>query len=1037
MASTLVQLEHQRQLLNDQIRSTQYYDPHLHYKEAQIANQIKHILQNEQLAREYESQEKIRSIRNVDSTRYKSPRLNLMFNVSVGGSRYRVHEDNIITLDRSGNLVEKQMRKVDQSRIDEIKAELYRTENELNESRGQRSRTLYLEQMSVNLKNLLKKERQIAGVTGLFLPLAKLSRNVRANAFLNDYFEAPKKSFRNVEANIDILLTLLFKGKRDIVFQNEKLHLVNYSWRKKEYPPYGYQTSRGKTELRLLLNSNNLRWLNVKNDPHELKEEYEEEYEDEKTIDPKNQVPRTRPLKSILKPGSNIEPEAGSPAPPAAPPAVEPAAHHAKKRRLKGGGFENKDMQELLELIKEQEETIEQIFSSMHGGGLINSVKNSAAFGSKILGQTLGSDALVKSVSNGLQTIGNKVTSSINDQLKTSGIANQWENTSDFVMTAANRAQAYGSDLWTKTNVPMPNLIRAEILTPDEALKDAYASYNNTIDLNSHSFLRFPAFLYPTRDHLFQPYIYEYLAYRFTIYHNWFNGGVWTFYSILPYFISEKKNSILLRDLVPYSPTVEIRDATVRLAKLWNYYEIDEDLQLAESKHKTQMMYLQRLRLDLLRRLDLFRSAYNYVALKVLLAEVRRCPHRDKVKTCMAKSQEIIFSDFAQSDYQLNYDTKVQGEDEDVNACSQATDVVVPLIWDDAIKTNGLQKPPVDFIIDKSKISDFSDSVIHDSLENGIEKLEEVVNGYKKSIEVNAAVTLNHVLPDICQCLFGKIKQIQRNRVQEQMEEMRKDWSDQASYVLEKHQAIRMHMNKSCYTVLAQTGDETSDCGVNLNVLQEEVKYFSKQLLDFVSLQSESTIASFWEETYPSFYGELKELHEKYVTLFGNYMKVFNDLVTTLQSISDSNVSYDRAVAQLDYVADAYNTFADIAVPLDLVTLEPRPETNIMNFKSVVSNLATLCDILEDKIFRGYVSNNSFPMFPDEYGGNEDEQEEFLKIVEDYAPSRTESIGERQAFLQAFASLDAEYVLHHNDPNNLTPAQSLNLFEKAKKYWTP
>ena len=293
---------------------------------------------------------------------------------------------------------------------------------------------------------------------------------------------------------------------------------------------------------------------------------------------------------------------------------------------------------------------------------------------------------------------------------------------------------------------------------------------------------------------------------------------------------------------------------------------------------------------------------------------------------------------------------------------------------------------------------------------------------------------MNHVLPDICQCLFGKIKQIQRNRVQEQMEEIRKEWIDQTSFVSEKHQDIRNNMKQSCYTILAQTGNETSDCGVNMDLLFKQVDSFSNQIFEYVSSQNESTVASFWEEIYPTFYGELEVMHEKYVSFFGNYMKVFNDLVTTLQSINESNVSYDRAVAQLDYVADAYESFADIAVPMDLVKLEPRPETNIMNFKGVIANLATLCDILEDKVFRGYVDSNSFPLHSADYQGEKDQQEDFLRIVEKYTPSKTESDDDSESFQKAFADLDPEYVLHHNDPKNLEPAQALNLFEKAKKY---
>lgn len=645
-------------------------------------------------------------------------------------------------------------------------------------------------------------------------------------------------------------------------------------------------------------------------------------------------------------------------------------------------------MKDLLQMIKEEEENIEKIFTNMLGGGIVGDI--------------------------------------------THAVVEDFKTSSDLLMTAANRAQAFGSEVWANAKFQMPNLINAEILEPNEALHHALESYDGNIDLNSHSILRFPAFLYPTREHLYKPYIYQYLAYRFTIYHEWFRDDVWSFYSSVPFFISEKKNSILLRDLVPYAPTAEIRESTVRLVRLWNQYEIEEDFKLAESKYKTQMMYLERLRLDLLRRLDLFRSAFNYLVLKVLLAEVRRCPHRDKVETCMTKAQELVFSDFSKSNYPLH--TEVKGEQEDVEGCSDPTIVAIPMIWDTATKANGLIRPHADFTIDNSKIEDIDDTALQENFEEGVEKLEQAINAYKKHNEIKTALTLNHVLPDICQCLFRKIKQMQRVRVHEQMEEIREEWMTQATYVETTHEEIQSHIKGVCYTVLKQTGDENSECTTNLIELQEQVELFLTQVLENVSSPNESTIASFWKETYPPFYSDLEQLHEKYVSFFGNYQKIFAEMVSTLVSINDSKPSYDRAVAQLDYIADAYNSFADISVSLDMVPLEPRPETNIVNYKSVVSNLATLCDILEDKIFRGYVSSNTFPLRPIDYQGEEDLQSYYLKTVEMYTPSNGELAKDRQLFLDAFTGLDPEYVLHHSHSNNLVLTQAHDLFEKAKIY---
>jgi hypothetical protein len=223
-------------------------------------------------------------------------------------------------------------------------------------------------------------------------------------------------------------------------------------------------------------------------------------------------------------------------------------------------------------------------------------------------------------------------------------------------------------------------------------------------------------------------------------------------------------------------------------------------------------------------------------------------------------------------------------------------------------------------------------------------------------------------------------------------------------------------------------------CVTQLQEILLETSVASGEFLNFIYESHDSVASNFWEEKYTPFYSDLGVLYEKYKEAYTLYNDVLREFVELVSNLRNSKGSYDRLIAQMDYLGDAYEELIQISIPMKALTIPKQPETRLQDIPSVVSNLAALCDLMEKKMFRGYVTSNNFSLLNDTFDENQKtEQEAYLKTVESYNRDdmNMATIG---AFTDAYAKLDPAYVVRVERSELFTIEDAKGLFEKAKVY---
>jgi hypothetical protein len=955
-----------------------------------IKKEIDAIKERETGAREYEIYERSKQ----DSYKARNPSLLLTFNMYVHGQLYEEDEKkkgkSILTLNENGDLVQEEEKKGDKKEIDQIKANIRKIhervksiEDETTKKKQQktvltelelRSQLSFYDSEEKKLKDELK--RQLQGYKPLFyVPLGKLDEEtLTKDMFLKNNYVGKERSFENTEENIDMLLKLIFQNKKEIRVIGLKgfdkpLKILMYSWRKKEFPPYGYQTSRGPVDIQPFLETSNLKWLEYNQTLYKVpsvtakqadttiltdqddkkKGEGEDEGEDEDEDEDERAGKKT---------GGGNEPEAK----------------------------EEYDERKNLAKIKFYEEEIEKEYTEIKGGGFFDAIQNAITSLSK-------------------------------------------QN-----MTNLNRAQAFTEDLLT-TNVYKKVFVKE--LEPKEALMSAVARYKSNISYSYYYSPRWAATWYSYQKLLYEEYMHEYLAYRFSIFHKWFEDDNLTFTSPD---LSQQQNTMFLRHLLAYAPNESIRESTIGLINAWNEREIEDDYETAKDLYDTQHLFFQRLQLDLIRRVDMFRPTLNLVMLKILLRETERCSKK-KVKECLNTAQRIMFVKYDEVDYTKSFQTDPKWEQKKLDLCEDVKDtkLKIPTIWSDKFKdtkVNGLSKPetdtfPVTFIgMRKEKTQK-----IEENLKSKLEEYERNTLLFQGRKEIKLAVSLNHVLPEYCVCTLKSIKQIKQSQSRKEMVSVHKLWIEQTDLVAIEHEKIKEMLGKTCHSEILKSGKLSEECFANLIEINVKLDILLKQYFLNVSTPHESVTTPYVKENYPMYYRDLEKIQAKYKEYFEFYEATLARLVQTLQElITKDDASYERLIAQLDYIVDAYNQLCNISLALTCqFELKQRSMKNLYDFKVIIENLSSLCDILEDHSFRGYI--NGFPIelkYPnyDAEKKEEEKQKEYLDYVKNTVPS-PETADE---FAKKFAALDPEYVIFQSDSKNLTKQHFIDMFERAKTH---
>lgn len=993
---------------------------------------IEKIKLTEKKTRDFEDFER----KKENSYKSRNPAINILFNLYIDGKKYEGNEKKDpfnLVLNKKGEIEKQTIRKVDKSEIDSIKAEIItatervaKIKTTTSEDKKQlltvlenRSQISFYEKQVQSLKDKLQKKQRLFDAI-YYIPLAKLnSDESKLKIFERDNYVGTKRSFLTVEENIKILLDLLLKDKKTIKLNGiseikKPLKILTYSWRKKEFAPYGYQVSRGPVAMRPFLKNSNLTWINS---IEELKlpiQEKKEELKKEK-ITAASGGPATPPTGGGGGPADppGTPPADPPPGTPPAPPADQPPGATPPEQNSNGEEVKTKTNAIKLPPENTEEKTKETQKT------ILKKIRNIEIEIEKLL--------------------------TAHDNIVGGSIV---ENIVDSVLTGINRVQGRIYDI--QSNDYYDKNINKNLLKPKEALKKAVDNYyavsvdlsqigNVAIEADNYRSQLFSASSYSTRKRLYQPYAHKYLAYRFSIFHTWFKDySYYIFSTIPPLLTNEIKNTKLLIQMLSYAPTETIRNKTIELIREWNKYEIIEDFKIVQSHHERHLAYLKRLQLDVIRRLDMFRPTLNYTILKTILLHTTKCP-KHQLRNCLTTAQRIILVNFNDLEYIENFKTdKVNWDKKNtlVKSCSEdKTTITVPTFWTEnfeSININGIKKPLQDTYT--FTIEDFDTSHVNDNLTFAMKQLDTLTTKYKTDLNVRTYLTLYHVLPSVCKCNFDKIQQLKTRENYIQTKQVYNLWVKQTKYIQDEHKKIKDLLGKTCSEQLVKTGDLNDDCLQSLKDLSTRVTSLVTQFVQTVSIAHESVKTLYPEDKYPLHYAELEKLHAKYPLFFEAFEKVLKILIETIEHISEKDFSYERSVCQIDYLTEAYLLLTDVTISLNPnVKLNPLDEDILNDTQTYIHHLATLCDILEDRPLRGYVYNgNPIPIFletPDKEIYKT--QKEIVEYIEKKTPSTSK---ERQLFCKKYADMDPQYVLFHSDVRNLDLSQFIELYNRAKGY---
>ena len=1029
---------------------------YLKYEKDKLENQIKRITDNDAISAQYAVREK----KYRDTTKNLNPAVDIVLRVNINGKEQKPVKDTVFRFNKNGGIEQSTLKHSSDTTLEQTKTDVYTTaarlekaktnllqlqldttkseEQKVREAMQAQSSQLFLQKKLEGLEKNLKTSRRTFSPL-FYVPLAKLTpRNSTARSFAEDYMGSGR-SITNVEDNLTILFELLFKNRKEITFEGKSYYFVSYKWEKSEFPPYGYQTGRGKIEVRALLKKpTSLKWLL-----------------------PDFVLRVAKPSVGTIV-ATATGPLGATATAPLGATATAPSSATATSPSI---GVANAAMEEdgvtktdakFLEEILEQENIIEAVYNAvrgMAGGGIWEDVTNT--------------------VSNAVSFIPDYLSTKANKKMALAATVTKYDVTKG----------------WFQNIDANPSLVKAA-----HEYKSAFSS-TSSIELNNHTTFRIPAALFPTRKVMYAAYMYEYLAYRFSIYHAWFKPDVWSFYSAIPYFISAKKNTTLLRDLMPYAPTLEIRNATVKLVELWNDRERKEEVDQARKQHKTQMMYLKRFQVDLVRRLDLFRAAFNYTMLQIVLKELSKCSAKGRITECITNSQRLLLAGYKGSNYDPTFKQNYDETPTPLSNCDTATTVEIPLLWNSFpdVQVNGVAKPAgTTLTLTKAELRDVTEADYGENFLDATNEIERRINEFKGNNQVKLAVAVQHMLPETVRCLERKAKELQIKKNEKMIAEIHKEWVNQTKVVQTEHASVRAHVEakQSCFFKIGElTPDEIVACSQNLSETYAKVNTATQKFLMMVRSPHDSAAVNFWAETYADFYSELDVLHKKYKEAFTKYSQVFDKMTQVLESLRISTSSYERVIAQMDYLGEAYEYLTQVTLPMEEVPIYIRPKNSIYDYDKIISNLATLCDILEHKVFRGVVSSSYFPLEPLMYDKDDaGNQSIYFEVVKSYVsdnpvkqaallnskpfrllkerlkeevdatadaaadataadaatsgaatsgaapPTKQElsdSVQTRSLFSRAYAKLDPAYVLYHSKIESIDGTHMLSLFQRA------
>jgi len=502
-------------------------------------------------------------------------------------------------------------------------------------------------------------------------------------------------------------------------------------------------------------------------------------------------------------------------------------------------------------------------------------------------------------------------------------------------------------------------LDRFLVATYPEQLRAAAAKYG-TIELAKHAALLVkPDLWYESlkpaqRVDIF---LYEYLAYRFSIYQNFFSKKEWSVYSDFPYFVSLQKNSDLLKRLMRLAPDATVRKHLAVLATYWLQEDQRSAQRTAEIQHQLQLLYSARLFVQIKQRVEALHLALNYTVIQVILKEALRCAaavRKDPAIRCISKVAQQAMKAYLQW---RPHDLPAPFGMPALPACprgeeAQSADALAQHL---GVEINGATRPRKQRY-EALEVRPVPATEIEVMQE--IDRYDAYFNTMAKKPWVRWYVSMRHNLPPALKCVFNHMQQLQVHKYTLEMNGALEDWTKARAKRTEANAALSTLLLKNCMdSARGLLGNDP--CVGTIKSAYEKVKAEAAKHLKLANMDDSQLQFTLLQEKYDAWYAPLKDLQDKYTETFGLFREVCLDLTAQVDKIQKDDKNYNLRINQLDYLIDAFETVGEVNMPLKPVPVPTFCE-KVEDYAKVTKYLNVLFDLLENKVLRGIMWGSDF-----------------------------------------------------------------------------
>jgi hypothetical protein len=512
------------------------------------------------------------------------------------------------------------------------------------------------------------------------------------------------------------------------------------------------------------------------------------------------------------------------------------------------------------------------------------------------------------------------------------------------------------------------DFIDEKIVLNEEALTGALTSYGTpvldpkNISLNNHSnYLVYPDLYYSTLNATdrYRKFVYEYLAYRCSIYHSFFKNDVWTIYSQVPYFVNSQKNSELAERLLLYAPTKEIKTRVRELFKLWTGIDAKSYHRMTQIQYYTQLAYLNRMCFQIKHRLEFMQLALNCIMIQVILKEAIRCsklPHKkDTSIQCLSEVAKATLSKFLKPtatipsvSFASSFGCSDRADQTEENGLMQQ-------IEERGYKINGTTA-------DATPIENIR---IHDVEDYGkeVEEWVDVLNEYKSRDHVRRYVSLNHQLPPTLECVFTHIQKLQLAMYAAEIQKLSATWTAEREQTAEICDGLSSLLKTGCVRAVLKLLQNTS-CADSVESIYSDFKKYAAIFLKKADVTDDAPQFHMVDEKYDAWYAPLNELQAMQKKTMDKYTQCVRDLRVRLQEIQADDSVYGRCVNQLDYAVEAFEKIKKVNPVHTAIRSIPEHCVQITDYAKINRYLNILFDLMENKVLRGFVWGADFKYTP-------------------------------------------------------------------------